>query len=390
MHDTMTYAIFLIFTGAAVMSTLALFTRQSMLVGYMVLGGILGPSGLGAIPDAEVFKQAGDVGILFLLFLVGLHLHPQKLLHMFTKTLWIAVVSSLIFAVLGYSVARVFSYDVLDSMVVGASMMFSSTIIGLKLLPTTVLHHRHTGEIVISALLLQDIIAIIVLLWLQGLSSSSGQMTLQHLMMIVMSFPILIIIAYVMQRYVLMYLLKKFDRIQEYIFLISIGWCAGMGQLADMMGLSASIGAFIAGVAVASHPISRYISENLKPLRDFFLVVFFFSIGAQFNVQYLSSIIMPAIVLALIALLVKPFIFQLLFRQMKEERSVSWEVGWRLGQMSEFSLLIAYMVLNTDVVSNQVSYLIQAGTIVTFVLTSYLVVLRYPSPLAFSEKLRRD
>lgn len=389
MHDTMTYAIFLIFTGAAIMSTLALFTRQSMLVGYMVLGGILGPSGFGAIPDAEVITQAGDVGILFLLFLVGLHLHPQKLLHMFTKTLWIAVASSLVFAVMGYTVARLFHYDVMASMVIGASMMFSSTIVGLKLLPTTVLHHRHTGELVISALLLQDIIAIIVLLWLQGLSSA-GNIGLEKIMLIVLSFPVLIAIAYVMQRYVLMYLLKKFDRIQEYIFLISIGWCAGMGELADMMGLSASIGAFIAGVAVASHPISRYISENLKPLRDFFLVVFFFSIGAQFDVSYLPSIIMPAIVLALIALLIKPFVFQLLFRQMKEERSVSWEVGWRLGQMSEFSLLIAYMVLKTNVVSNQVSYLIQAGTILTFVLTSYLVVLRYPSPLAFSEKLRRD
>ena len=388
MHGTMTYAIFLIFTGAAIVSTFALFTRQSMLVGYILLGGVLGPTGIGAIPDTAVITQAGHVGIIFLLFLVGLHLHPQKLIRMFGKTLWIAVVSSFLFALMGYGIARLFHYNFIESMIIGSSMMFSSTIVGLKLLPTTVLHHRHTGELVISALLLQDIIAILTLLWLHGLSS--GHANLEQIIMIVVSLPILIVFAYLMQRFVLVYLLKKFDRIQEYIFLLSIGWCVGMGELAEMMGLSASIGAFIAGVAVASHPISRFISENLKPLRDFFLVVFFFSIGAHFDISYVPQIIAPAVILALVALLLKPFIFQLLFRQVKEDSAVSWEVGWRLGQMSEFSLLVAYMVQRVNLASDQVSYLIQAATIITFIFTSYMVVLRYPSPLAFSEKLRRD
>lgn len=388
MHDMMVYAVFLIFTGAAIISTFALFTRQSMLVGYILLGGVLGPNGVGAIPDTAIVTQAGNIGILFLLFLVGLHLHPQKLLQMFGKTLWIAIVSSLLFALMGYGVARLFQYDVMQSMIIGASMMFSSTIIGLKLLPTTVLHHRHTGELVISALLLQDIIAILTLLWLHGMSS--GDASLKQVILIIVSVPGLIVFAYLMQRFVLLYLLKKFDRIQEYIFLLSIGWCVGMGELAEMLGLSASIGAFIAGVAVASHPISRYISENLKPLRDFFLVVFFFSIGAHFDFTYVPQIILPAIVLAVIALLMKPFVFQLLFRQMKEKSGVSWEVGWRLGQMSEFSLLIAYMVQRVGLASDQISYLIQAATIITFIFTSYMVVLRYPSPLAFSDKLRRD
>ena len=100
--DTAVFALFLIFFGAAAMSTLALFTRQSMLVGYLVLGALLGPFGIRLIPDPTVIDQAGSIGIVFLLFLLGLHLHPQKLVKMFSKTIWVSIMSSIIFAVIGY------------------------------------------------------------------------------------------------------------------------------------------------------------------------------------------------------------------------------------------------------------------------------------------------
>ena len=122
----------------------------------------------------------------------------------------------------------------------------------------------------------------------------------------------------------------------------------------------------------------------------FFLVMFFFTIGAHFNIHYLSQVIMPAVILALAALLLKPVIFSWLLRASKESKAVSWEVGWRLGQISEFSLLIAYLAGGTHLLGNRGSYLIQAATILTFVASSYIVVFRYPTPLAFSEKLRRD
>lgn len=391
MHiKSISFALFIIFTGAAVMSTLALFTRQSMLVGYIVLGGLLGPYGFKVIPDSNVGNQAGEIGIIFLLFLMGLHLHPQKLVQMFSKTIWVAVISSVILAAIGYGIARIFGLPQGDSLIVGAAMMFSSTIIGLKLLPTTVLHHQHTGGIVVSILLLQDLIAIITLLFLHGVGTESGKFAWLQLVVIIISLPVLLLSSYLVQKFVLLKLLKRFDRIQEYIFLLSIGWCMGMVQLAQIMGLSAGIGAFIAGIAVASHPISQYIAENLKPLRDFFLILFFFSIGAHFDIGYLPVVFVPAVVLAVTMLLVKPFVFQFLLRQEKENKSVAWEVGWRLGQTSEFSLLIAYLIMASHLTNNLTSYLIQATTILTFIASSYIVVIRYPSPLAFSERLRRD
>src|SRR3990167_8599958 len=163
-NATVFYTIFLIFAGAAVFSTLALYTRQSLLVAYILLGACLGPWGINLITDIEVVREVGEIGIVFLLFLLGLHLQPQNLVHMLRKITWIAMVSSVLFALIAYGIGRWFGLTETESWILGAAMMFSSTIIGLKLLPTTILHHQHTGELMISVLLMQDIIAILVLI----------------------------------------------------------------------------------------------------------------------------------------------------------------------------------------------------------------------------------
>ncbi|MAZ39202.1 MAG: sodium:proton antiporter [Legionellales bacterium] len=389
MHtDTIIFSIFLIFCGAALLATLALYTRQSLLVVYMLLGMLLGPWGVAWINDSQVINQTGEIGIIFLLFLLGLNLHPQNLLHMFKRVSWVALVSSLIFAAIGYGIGILFGYTQAESLVVGAAMMFSSTIIGLKLLPTTILHHQHTGEVMISVLLMQDLIAILVLLGLH--IASVGNLTALQIGKLIFAFPVLLLVAYLMEKFVLVKLFTKFDRVQEYIFLLSIGWCLGMAELSSFMGLSAEIGAFLGGVAVAASPIALYISESLKPLRDFFLVLFFFTIGAGFNLQYLPAVIIPAAILAILMLAIKPVVFKMLLAKSKESTKVAWEVGVRLAQVSEFSLLIAYLAASTQVINESTNYLIQATTILTFIASSYIVVLKYPTPLAFSDKMRRD
>ncbi len=379
---------FLIFTGTAILSTVALYTRQSLLVAYIALGAILGPWGLKFVNDSKLIQQTGDIGILFLLFLLGLHLHPQDLLQSLRKMSWIALVSSAIFFILGFAVGYAFHYPVIDSTVIGIAMMFSSTIIGLKLLPTTILHHQHTGELMISILLLQDIIAIVVLLFLNAFEGHA--FTLSEILPLVIGFPCLLLIAYLFERYLLAKLLIKFDRIHEYIFILSIGWCLCLTELAHYIGLSGEIGAFIAGVALATHPISLYIAESLKPLRDFFLVMFFFTIGASFNIDAISMVIFPAAALAILMLLLKPVVFCYLLHIFGETKTISWEVGVRLGQISEFSLLVIFLAAQTKLVSESTMNLTLTATIITFIVSCYWVTLRYPTPLATSDQLRRD
>lgn len=381
------HVIFLIFFGTAILSTVALFTRQSLLVAYIVLGAILGPWGLKLVNNGDIIQQAGNIGIIFLLFLLGLHLQPQNLFHSLRKMSVITLVSSLSFFSMGFIVCYGFGYTITESVVIGIAAMFSSTIIGLKLLPTTILHHQHTGELVVSILLLQDIIAIGAILVIEIISSKNGT---QNLVLIVSAFPVLLSVAYVFQHYILRWLMTKYDKIHEYIFILSIGWCLFMAEFSHEFGLSEEIGAFIAGVALASNPIAFYIAESLKPLRDFFLVLFFFSIGASFNFSYFHQVFAPACILAGFMLLLKPMVFSKLLRKAGEVKAVSWEIGVRLGQMSEFSLLVIYMAQEARLLEPLTAYMAQAAVIITFISSCYWTVARYPTPLAATDKLRRD
>lgn len=390
MHENVVfYTVFLIFAGAAVFSTLVLYTRQSLLVAYILLGAVLGPWGFKLITDLSAVQQVGDVGIVFLLFLLGLHLQPQNLIHMLKKVTWIAAFSSILFALIAYLIGRWFGLTNTESWVLGAAMMFSSTIIGLKLLPTTILHHQHTGEVMISVLLMQDLIAIIVLILING-AQQGGGFTWNDLLLVGVALPALIVLGFLVERLILVKLLARFDRTQEYVFLLSIGWCLGMSVVAQKLGLSEDIGAFVAGVVLASSPISLFIAESLKPLRDFFLVMFFFSVGATFNFGFAAQVLIPACILAILMLVVKPFCFQMMFIKSGEKKHVAKEVGVRLGQASEFSLLVASIGLSTKLITSVASNLIQATTILTFIVSSYLVVLKYPTPMSLSDEMRKD
>jgi len=387
-HDSIVFSIFLIFSGAALVATLALWARQALIVGYIVLGAVVGPWGLKWVNDAGLIQDIAHVGIIFLLFLLGLNLYPQKLLQLLRETTLVTVVTSSIFAGLGFGVATLFGFALIDATVVGVAAMFSSTIIGLKLLPTTVLHHRHTGEVIVSVLLLQDVIAIISMLVIQSLGS--GDLPTLGIIAVILSLPLLVLIVAVVARYALIPLFQRFDKIQEYVFLLAIGWCLGVAQTAHSLGLSYEIGAFIAGVAIATNPISRFIAESLKPIRDFFLVMFFFALGAGLNMQVIGEVMVPAALLALLVLLIKPVAFKFMLIRVSETEKLGWETGWRLGQMSEFSLLIAFMALQTGLIASGAAYLIQVATMITFIGSSYMIVLRYPTPIAVSDKLRRD
>jgi Kef-type K+ transport system membrane component KefB len=242
--------------------------------------------------------------------------------------------------------------------------------------------------VLVSILLLQDIIAIGVLLLMEVLAHRAS--SVHHLGLIISSFPILLFVAYMFQQYILTALMRRYDQIHEYIFILSIGWCLCMAQLSHFLGLSEEIGAFIAGVSLASNPIASYIAESLKPLRDFFLVIFFFSIGASFNFSYINEVFFAACTLALITLIAKPYVFSWLLQRAGETKKISMEIGVRLGQMSEFSLLVIYLAIDNHLISANVAYMAEAAIIMTFVGSCYWTVMRYPTPLAVNAKLRRD
>ncbi len=385
----MVYSLFLIFVGAAIFATIALVARQSLIIGYIVLGIVLGPWGLAWVTDTKLIQDISTIGIIFLLFLLGLNLSPRKLLELLKQTTIVTILTSAVFASVGWAFAVLAGFNTLNAIIVGVSCMFSSTIIGLKLLPTTVLHHKHTGEVIVSVLLLQDMIAIVVLLAFQAMSSEQTS-TMVELAKLVVLLPVLIGVAWGLKHLVLLRLFKQFDRIQEYVFLLALAWCLGIAELAYFIGFSHETGAFIAGITIATSPIALFIAESLKPLRDFFLVLFFFALGAGLNISALDQIWLPAVLLGCAMLLIKPIVFRFALHRVSETNKLGWETGFRLGQMSEFSLLIVFMAAQSALINEATVYFVQLATLVTFIGSSYSIVLRYPTPVAVSDRLRRD
>jgi len=392
-QQSIVYSLFLIFTGAALVATVALYARQALIIGYILLGTAFGPWGLAWVADTSLIADIAQVGIIFLLFLLGLTLSPKKLALLLGQTTLVTLITSIVFCAAGWFIAQVFGFTTSESLLVGVTAMFSSTIIGIKLLPTTILHHRHTGEVIISVLLLQDLIAIIVMLALHGMETAEGEAigsVIRDIGLLFLSLPSLIALAYVLERYVLLKLFRKFDQVQEFVFLLTLAWCLGIAQLAHAIGLSYEIGAFIAGITVATSPIALFIAESLKPLRDFFLVLFFFALGASLDLDVAGQVVLPTMVLGIVMLALKPVVYRFAIGSVAETPKLAWETGWRLGQMSEFSLLITFLAMNNPFIGREAVLMIQLATVITFIGSSTIVVLNFPTPVAVSDRLRRD
>ncbi len=370
------FTVFLIFAGAAVFSTLALYMRQSLLVAYMIFGIAFGPWGFKAIANVDLIHRVDDIGIIFLMFLLGLHLKPQSLLKVIYKTAWVTLASSAIFFAVGFIVGYWYGYSLAENMIIGSCAMFSSTIVSLKLLPNNLEKHWYTSEVMVGILLLQDLIAIMVLLGVD--IATHGRVEYSQIIFIILSVPAILLFVFLVERFILKKIFAKFSEVHEYMFLVAIAWCLGVAQLAKTVGLSYEIGAFIAGIAIAASPIAAYISGQMQPIRDFFLVLFFFLIGASFNLRYFEVIIVPALILTGIFMVLKPVVFRYLLRQVNEAKVISWEVGVRLGQLSEFSLLVIFAADRSELIGHSVVYLVQAVTMLMFIASSYLVLMRYP------------
>ena len=380
---------FLIFAGATVLATAALYTRQPLLVAYIGIGVVLGPHALGWIPDAAFIQDIGEIGIIFLLFLLGLDLPPSKLKNMAGASIVTALASSAAFFALGFVALKGFGFSTQVALIAGIASMFSSTIVGIKLLPTTVLHHRHTGEVVISLLLIQDLIAIVALILLAGFAPGAGS-SLANLGQAAIALPAVGAAAFAGVKFVVIPLLKRFDVFGEFIFLLAVGWCLSVASVAHLAGMSFEVGAIIAGVSLANSPIAQYITEMLRPLRDFFLILFFFSVGAAINPSLLLEVMAPALVLGGLLLAIKPLTFRFLLAWQGETRETAWEVGCRLGQASEFSLLVTAVAMHGGLLDAAAAHVLQGATVITLVASIYLVIFRYPSPIAVAAALRRD
>lgn len=385
--DSIIFQLSAIIIGAAVLGTLFLYARQPIIIAYIAAGIAIGPSGYGLIKDTDQIEQFSHFGIILLLFLIGLNLQPGKLMNLFKKTSPLTIGTSLVFALSAAVFALILSFDTNNTLIFAVTMMFSSTVISLKLIPTTALHHKRKGEIMTSVLLIQDILAILVILFITG---DRGESTLITFAFLIGKFSIIWLLALMGVKYVMTPLLQKFDMVQEYTFLATLAWCLLWAECAHLMGLSYELGAFVAGLSIASCIIAQVIAEHLKPLREFFLILFFFAVGAQLNLNMELKLLFAAILFGALLVPFKALVFRQAFIWFGEPLEISKELAARLSQSSEFSLLVAFSALSMGLLTQEGAMLIQVATITSFIFSTYWVVLKYPTPISNNSRLNQD
>ena len=386
MENAVFLDIALVVIVSTILGWLSLLTRQPIIIAYIVAGVLLGPWGLKVITEIEFINETSNIGITLLLFLAGLSLHPKRLLELFSKTFPLTLLTSTLFALVTGMIIYAFGASVIESVITGVAMMFSSTILVVKLMPTITLHQKHMGGVAIAVLIMQDIFAVLAITFINGGSSSSVVGWIASILVGVL----LTVAAILAERYIIRRIIMQVQRYNELLNLVALAWCFSLALLSEKIGMSHEIGAFIAGVALAGGPLSNYLAENLKFFRDFFLVLFFFTLGAKLDFALMQEIVWPALLLSAVLLVLKPLVYRIAFQFTRETTKFSREMGFRLGQNSEFSLIIAVLAADSLLISAEHSQLIQLVAILTMTISSYILVFFFPTPLGTSKPLKID
>ena len=361
--------------------------HQPVILGYFLCGVLIGPWGLKLVPHADLLEVISHIGVTLLLFLAGLALHPERLAEFFRIALVVTLGICGSTCVLAFAFLYAWGYGASESLIGGLALMFSSTILVVKLMPTTTLHHRRMGGICIAVLIAEDIIAVILIM-LMG--SQGGDSVWRFVLLLLVKAVLLTALAVAGEQFVLRRMMRSSDKYEEVLVILCLGWCLGVAALSGWLGLSHEVGAFIAGVAMARGKIALVLFEKLKPLRDFFLMFFFFVLGADFDFFLLQAVWLPGIILGLLIVVLRPLFLRALFRLVKETPGFAKESALRLGQASEFALIIAAVAARAGKMGGAVSQLVQFTAILTMILSSYIVVFTCPTPLGTRSGLKQD
>lgn len=351
----------------AVLALITKLLKQPIVLGYVIAGFLIGPLMFKFIDNGGLIQQLAELGIAFLLFIVGLELDLSK----FKQLGWVVGITGFLQVALVTFVASLFAslwLTPIQSLYIGLIVAFSSTMIVIKLIADKGELQTLHGKIVLGILLVQDILVVLALSLLQGF----GDPSLSALIPLSKGLG-LILISYLIGKYIFNYLLKLSASIPELLFVVSLAIAFLYSALAYYLGFSIAIGAFIAGVALASSPYSIEIVGRVMSLKDFFLVIFFVSLGMQITNINLGNSLGFLVIMLLLVILIKPLIVFALLKIFRQSNRTSFSSAISLAQISEFSLVLAASGVALGHLDNEIFSLVVIIGAVTITLTSYLV-----------------
>lgn len=371
MHNDIFTQLSLVIVVAAAISLIMRLLRQPLIMGYVITGIVVGPSFLNLIHGHDAFTTFSEIGIALLLFIIGLELSITAIKRL-GKPVFITAFSLLgTIGMIGYLVGTAMGFTLTEAIITGLALFFSSTIIIAKVLSDKKQLSRLNGQIAIGVVLVDDIIATFALLYVTAQSGQSlgpievGLLTLKGI-------AVIGVLAFLGAK-VLPRAAKFVAKSQELLFICALGWGFGVASVVNMVGFSVEIGALFAGVALAHLPYVHQIGARLKPLRDFFIIIFFITLGQSLLLSHLEAAVVPALILAGITIIIKPFAVMTALGLLGYTKRTSFMTAINLSQISEFSIILVVLATASGIVGSQLGAIITLVAIITITLSTYLM-----------------
>jgi Kef-type K+ transport system membrane component KefB len=358
--------------GAAV-SIIMRILRQPLIIGYIITGLLVGPTVFDIVTSGETLTIFSDMGIALLLFLVGLGLNPKVIKEVGRVAVLTGVGQVTFTTIFGYLIVSALTdLSTTASLYVAIGLAFSSTIIILKLLSDKKEQTRLHGKIAIGFLLVQDIIATFALLFVSA--NGSGGLNAEDLLLLTIKGAMLIAGLYIATSRILPYFNKVIAGSQELLFLFAIAWGLGIGAIFKVSGFSLEVGALVAGISLAQFPYAQEASSRLKPLRDFFIVLFFVILGSQLDLSNIIAVLPLAVVLSALVLIGNPIIVMTIMGLLGYTKKTGFKTSLAVAQISEFSLVLLLLANKSGQISDEVLSMMTVVGLITIAVSSYMIL----------------
>lgn len=363
----------IIVVAAAVLGILARLFKQPVILAYIATGLLIGIFGYFHVVNQDFFRVFSDLGIMFLLFLIGLEINYTSLRLVGRISLILGLAQIVFTSIIGFVIALAFNFDYLQSSYIAIALTFSSTIIVVKLLSEKKDLNSLYGKISVGFLLVQDFVAILLLVILAGLQAGKNLDVTAFVFTIFKGVVILGLMLW-LGRKILPPVLDKIAKSQELLFLTSLAWCLGVATIVAKAGFSIEIGGFLAGLALANSSENFEISARIRSLRDFFILIFFVILGSSLASSQFSGLALPIVVFTLFVLIGNPLIVLIIMGFLGYKKRTSFLCGITTAQISEFSLILAALGLKLGHLTGGTVSLITAVGITTIAASSYLII----------------
>ncbi len=381
-------AVTLVIIAAGFFGFLARLLHQPLIIGYIFAGFALSILGVLGGEERPLLENMAQFGVTFLLFLVGLEMKIKELPTVGRVALMTGLGQIIFTSVIGFFIGLALGFSTVAALYIAVALTFSSTIIIVQLLSEKRDLQSLYGKIAVGFLLVQDFVAILILVLLAGFEH--GTPTFVDAGVVLVKGVGLVVGVWLVSRFLLSKLFDKLAVSSELLFMGSVAWALGLGAFVSspVVGFSTEIGGFLAGLALANSSEHLQIESRVRPLRDFFITIFFFLLGAKMVVGITPALLVPAIIFSLFVLIGNPLVVLGVMGAMGYKRRTSFLASVTVAQISEFSLILVAMGERLGHIGEGIVGLVSVVGVITMTTSTYLILNSQKIFVLFKEPLR--